>query len=283
MGRSVVSGRMTPPMADARIMPRRKMRCERNLKPETVSKIAEFLSSLSDSHSEDARRLAGLSLQDGECDWDLLIQAQELAGRQANWVIVLAIADYMRAFCMKSARAYSVIFDALYHLGRSEEAEDTLREALPLFPKSHAITVKWARLATIQQDYQVAAQRWLAVLQDHPTIEECYKTGAFCLQQLGDAAGAAALLRDGMNILPQAIDVWLQYVATAITAGDVAEAKARWLRRQSEFSEDSDTSLLGAQIAFACNDFAEANALLEQSVRTTGGSETEEQNSLLRN
>jgi tetratricopeptide (TPR) repeat protein len=135
-----------------------------------------------------------LTVTNGTRDPEKPARAQQLAAQSGEWRAVIELSDELRSLNYNSARVYSEHFDALLHLGRLAEAEVLLREGLENYPKAHQVTFKWARLATIQRNYEVAAQRWLDVLGDQSKIEERYVSAAYCLQTSGNIAAASILL-----------------------------------------------------------------------------------------
>jgi tetratricopeptide (TPR) repeat protein len=248
--------------------------------------IKAFLADITIKNHEDADRLKGLSSPNGLQDIQLLTIAVNIAGRLGDWLAVIAIEDRMRSLGVTSVDAYSWQFDALWGLERYQAADRLLIDALKIFPDSHQITVKWARLATFQRNYSVAALRWAEVLVHHPGIQEAYLTGAFCFKQAEDLPAALSLLRDGITTVPGALDIWLRYLDYALDADDIDAARACWDECLVAFAANGKVLLAGARMEILAGNYNTAKTLIGESVALSGGqsaNEHEELTKLLHN
>jgi tetratricopeptide (TPR) repeat protein len=233
--------------------------------------IKVFLVDIAEKAPEDADRLKGLSAPNGLQDIQLLAIAVHIAGRLGEWLAVIAIEDRMRSLGTTSVDAYSWHFDALWGLARYQAAEKLLTDALKIFPDSHEIAVKRARMATLQRNYSDAALKWTEVLANRPGIQEAYLTGAFCFKQAEELPAALSLLQDGMTTLPGAVDIWLRYLDYTLGADDLDAARPCWDECRVAFEGNNKVLLAGARIEILAGNYDTAKALIDESVALSGG------------
>jgi tetratricopeptide (TPR) repeat protein len=117
---------------------------------------------------------------------------------------------------------------ALRELGRPDEAETALMEALPRFPGHFHMRFEYAQLAQLGGRRDEALRRWAELVRGFPDRPGGYVPYLTALREAGqwdeaDVEAAAALER-----LPQAVGIWVEWARVATDRGDAAEAVRRW-------------------------------------------------------
>ena len=128
---------------------------------------------------------------------------------------------------------------ALVELGRIEEAEARLEEALPNNPQDLEIAVTRAHLARRVGNLTVECDRWAAVRSIAPYFQHGYQSGARCLVAAGRYDEADAVLRRAVDLFAREPWPWHELVLAAQNRGDEPEAAKRWADLHERFPDDS--------------------------------------------
>ena len=82
-------------------------------------------------------------------------------------------------------------------LGRTDDADRLLREAIGRFPDSKSPLTEHAWLAQIRRDWPAAVERWAAVRARYADHAEAYVQAAQALKHMGQDDEAEHLLAQG--------------------------------------------------------------------------------------
>lgn len=128
------------------------------------------------------------------------------------------------------SRAHRRLAVAHREAGNLDAAEAVLDAARGSNPTAEDVAVEWAKLPMFEQDWDRAAERWLAVVTD---LGDDAPVSAFlglaeARGHLGDHAGAGAALRRGRTLHPASSRLAMVWAAAPEQVGDWNEAAVRW-------------------------------------------------------
>ena len=156
---------------------------------------------------------------------------------------------------------------ALRELGRFDEAEAVIGEALLRFPNDPAPRIGWAALTHGRGDWAAAAKRWGNVRTHFPKEPAGYLLGLAALRGLGRDADAEALLRAGLEQCPGDAALAIEYARLAHAARDWPEAARRWERVRACAPGQPAGYAGGAQALREDARLGEADTLLRDAAR----------------
>ena len=151
-----------------------------------------------------------------------------LAHARRDWAAAAGYWEAVRPRLPGEEAVYTGSARALRELGRTDEADRLLREAIARFPDRRSPLTEHAWLAFIRGDWPAAAERWAAVHARFPDHAEAYVKEAQALVQLGRDDDAEPLLAEAMAQLPDAAEIAVEYAEIAVRRQDWAEAARRW-------------------------------------------------------
>jgi Flp pilus assembly protein TadD len=116
----------------------------------------------------------------------------------------------------------------LWQTGRFDEAEAMAERSSARFPDHPELVVQRAWIATTQQRWDEAAERWAAVRTHAPDRHEGYVWGAHSLWQSGRLDDAETVAAEGVRRFPSDVEAMAEYGWTATMRQDWPEALRRW-------------------------------------------------------
>jgi tetratricopeptide (TPR) repeat protein len=125
----------------------------------------------------------------------------------------------------------------LREMGRFAEAETILTEACERFYQIDWLYAESADLATAKGDYDVAVQRWAALLRRSPNFTIAYTKGAQALRKIGREVEADELLCIAVTRVLWDLPVHMEHARSAHRRGDSAAAAERWALVRDRFPE----------------------------------------------
>lgn len=155
---------------------------------------------------------------------------------------------------------------ALRELGRLDEAEAVIGEAVARFPDDPGPRVGWAALAHGRGDWAAAAERWDSVRARFPQEVIGYSLGAAALRGLGRDRDAETVLGAGTAQCPGDAALALEHARIAHAAQDWPEAARRWQHLRACAPAEPAGYAGGAQALGADGRPDEADAVLTQAV-----------------
>ena len=154
---------------------------------------------------------------------------------------------------------------ALRELGRHDEAEAVIGEALERFPNDPGPRVGWAALAHGRRDWAAAAQRWESVRAIFPAEAVAYVLGIAALRALSREAEVQAVIEAGAAHCPKDPGLAIEHARLAHSAADWPEAAQRWERVRACVPNEPTGYAGGAQALRQDGRFGEADALLREA------------------
>jgi tetratricopeptide (TPR) repeat protein len=201
------------------------------------------------SYIEEARRLRELGrvcdaetiLWEGiKCfpdNSDLLFEHARLAERRRDWAEVAA--RWHNARLCSPDRSFCYVGEAwgLRELGRFDEADAMLHEALARFPGEAAIIFDLARIAQARHDPSEALARWNTARSRFPDRWFCYIGEGWALRALARLDEAQELLREAIQRFPEEPEPIFDYGRVAIARQDWAEVARHWNEARCQFPD----------------------------------------------
>jgi hypothetical protein len=115
----------------------------------------------------------------------------------------------------------------LWQSGQYDKAEAMAREAFARFPGHVELAVQYAWIATSEERWDEAAQRWAAVRHCAPERIEGYAWGIRAAWQSGRTDESEALAAEGLRRFPENAELLIEHVWAAVARHDWAEAATR--------------------------------------------------------
>jgi predicted Zn-dependent protease len=149
----------------------------------------------------------------------------ESAQRQHNWEEAVRRCAMVRKRFPRSRVGYVCAASCLRDLGRLDEAERLLNQAMRMRPNDELILIEHCRLADASSNWEESYRRWGSMRNRHPAG---YIGAALALQNLGRRQEGEAVLVEGRSRFPVEADIAVAQAQIAEKAGDIAEALKRW-------------------------------------------------------
>jgi tetratricopeptide (TPR) repeat protein len=153
----------------------------------------------------------------------------------------------------------------LLHLGRFEEAEAQLNQAIRRDPHSHEVRVARARASDRRQDWEESITRWKLTaesVQDAPAFAFVAKA----MMELGRLEEAEAYLAQPALRFPSEPEIALTRCQIAERRGDLAAAAERWTTVRAMNPHLPATYREGARRLFDLGRHSEADAVLKTAI-----------------
>jgi tetratricopeptide (TPR) repeat protein len=153
-----------------------------------------------------------------------------IAAAAGNWPEALCRWEAMQKSFPNHASAYGGAVEALCMLGRTDEADRVLTEAIERFPSDYWIVTGHARLAAQASRWDEAVRRWEIVLQQFPQDRRCRVEKTEALLHAGRLAEAADFVKIAIERFPaEPIFISLAFTVAARTraAARVASQASR--------------------------------------------------------
>ena len=129
------------------------------------------------------------------------------------------------------------VASALRELGRYQELESLLTEAVSRFPSSAGIAIALAMNAHGQRNWAEALRRWSNVRLRFPDHPYAYAATAAVLVELGRLDEAETLLADAIAVFPNDANVAVHFANIAVARRDFSVAIQRWTSVERRFSD----------------------------------------------
>ncbi|HTH97623.1 MAG TPA: tetratricopeptide repeat protein, partial [Stellaceae bacterium] len=180
--------------------------------------------------------------------FQLALESARNAFRSGDWA---AAQERWRAVMDRfpdSPDAFAGVGASLQLLGRLDDAEPVLAEAVGRFPDHIDIAIEWARVPHRRADWPTALARWSDVVRRFPDHPEGYAGVGVALQLLGRLDEADALLRGAADRFPTHSGIAIEYARIPHRRADWQAALQRW-QAVIERCPDAPDGPIGAGIA----------------------------------
>ncbi len=199
-------------------------------------------------------------------NFEILMVRAESAAQRRDWPEALQRWEEFRAGFPDSSEGYLGAVLASRELGRIEEAEELLAEAIERFPTERRLHVERALLSHVHRDWTAAAERWERVRAGFPDEPAAHVLGAVAVRELGRFDEAEALLAAARQRFPNDFGAEHEYAWLATIRGDFAEALERWDTLSERFP-DRSAGLAGvARVLRQAGRFEDAELVLSEAV-----------------
>jgi tetratricopeptide (TPR) repeat protein len=155
---------------------------------------------------------------------------------------------------------------AFCHLGRLDEAEALLCDAMDRFPDEPQPVLDHARVALLRRDWKEAAARWQKARSRFPERSITCLGEAWALRELGHLDEAEALLREAIDKFPGEAQLVVDYARVSEARGDWPEATCRWEAARRQSPSDIAGFIGGAIALREMRQFGQAEDLLRETI-----------------
>ena len=159
---------------------------------------------------------------------DLASEAWSAMGRQDSEE-ALRLWQALREHSPERSDGHIWPIQILWQNGNLDEAEAMAQKAFARFPDDPELLVQQAWVATSQQRWDVAAQRWAAVRSRAPERIEGYVWGARALWQSSLTDEAETVAAEGLKRFPADVRMMAEGAWVATARHDWPEAVRRWM------------------------------------------------------
>jgi tetratricopeptide (TPR) repeat protein len=189
----------------------------------------------------------------------------EVASRQGNLQEALCRCEVLRKRFSYNADGYTIAATCLASLGRHQEAEAMIGQAVRKFPDDNNVLIEYARQAERRQDWQEAVKRWQVVRSgfDNPSTALGI---AGPLRLAGRLAEAEEIVADVCLRLPGNHWAFIELAGIAAAKGEANKEAECWksVRKVSPFLALG--YLEGVKVARRAGREVEANEILSEAV-----------------
>ena len=150
----------------------------------------------------------------------------------------------------------------LWQSGRFDDANTVASAAFARFPDHPELLMQRAWVASMQQDWTEAAERWALVRAGLPERVEGYLCGARALWQSGQTEDAEEVAAEGLARFPDHVDMIAEGAWTATVRQDWPQALLRWMLVRETQPERLDARVGAAQAMRMTGRVADAETLV---------------------
>jgi len=177
-----------------------------------------------------ARDVTGPAAGAMECStqhpW-VVVQDAWAAVRREDWREALTLWEVVRSRLPNISTGHAGLGRALSELGRFDEAEAVLADAIKRFRQNPGLAVQHASIAMRRRDWEEALVRWAAVRTRFPEIPAGYTEAAAALCRLDRVDEAEAILADAVERFPENPWPAVDHAGVAIRRNDRHAAVGR--------------------------------------------------------
>jgi tetratricopeptide (TPR) repeat protein len=196
------------------------------------------------------------------------IRAEATAAMKAKkWSKAVSGWQRLRELKNDEAISYGQGSAALIQLGRLDEAEELVREALARFPKDSMLAVYWGAVAMAREDWPEALARWAAFRKRFkPTPHVCVQE-SIALVQVGKLDEAEALLIESERQWPQSKSIVFRLAELAVERQDWSTAITYWQEFRKRFGNSMIAYQQESEALLKLGRLEEAEVLLQEAAR----------------
>jgi predicted Zn-dependent protease len=206
----------------------RRCKTLRNKHPASLSGYWIAAASLSElGRAAEAEVMLARGMRIAPQDVGLRLEFAKLAERRKDWTVALRRWIEVRELCGHIAGVVGSA-NALKELGRYDEAERLLSDAMYKVGNDPTVWLEHARIAEHKRDWEEAARRWEKLRSRFPMLPLVYVHIVRPLLELGRQADAEKVLREGIRRLPDDPTPFIELAWLAHRRGDWSEAAVRW-------------------------------------------------------
>lgn len=238
-------------------------RCEtlRSKHPASLSGYWIAAASLSElGRAAEAEAILARGMRIAPQDVGLRLEFARLAERRKDWTVALGRWIEVHEVCRHIAGVVGSA-KALKELGRHDEADGLLSDAMYKAGNDPTVWLEHARIPEHKQDWEEAARRWEKLRSRFPMLPLVYIHSVRSLLELGHQADAEKVLREGISRLPDDPTPLIELAWLAHRRGDWSEAAARWTVVRERFPTRHEGYERGSEAMMALGRTEEAMQL----------------------
>jgi predicted Zn-dependent protease len=214
--------------------------------------------------AEEAEAVLARGLKASPHDVGLRIEYARLADRRQDWVEALKRwTEVLEVYGHLSGAVGMAA--TLAKLERHDDADQVLSTVLYKAGNQQGIWIESAHIAEHRHDGAEAAKRWSKVRERFPLVSVGYVHGLRSLLESGRQEEAEAMLREGIERLPDDPAILIEYAWLAHRLGNWTEAAQRWATVRQRFPKRQEGYERGSDALDALGQTLEA-----ARVRATG-------------
>jgi tetratricopeptide (TPR) repeat protein len=198
--------------------------------------------------------------------FDLAVLWAGCAQQRGDPTAAIARWQQIRKEFPTEVRAFNLSALFLVDIGRMDEADTLLSEAMLRFPDQESSASRWAEVAVRRRDWPQALQRWQNAAKNFPGSLQVLLGIEKSLCELQRFDEAEALLEARQDEFRRESQPWVHHARHAQRRRDWPEAERRWTRVHGIFPSNIPTYLGLAVVLREQQRFDEAQALLEEAM-----------------
>jgi tetratricopeptide (TPR) repeat protein len=187
---------------------------------------ATVLAELGRLQEAEQRLASAMSVHPG--DPACAIEYARVAARRKDVQAAASRWQHVRDLFPARPEAYIGGAQALRDLGRFDDADALLRDAMGRFPNESGPVFEYAWLAHIRRDWPQAIERWAEVRNRYPDVSLGYTRGAEALRTERRFTEADDILRKAVALFPAESGPLTEFAWLAVLRRDFEEAINRW-------------------------------------------------------
>jgi tetratricopeptide (TPR) repeat protein len=199
-----------------------------SLPAHVLAHIGRARALINDGQYDEAEALLEDPFQQFPENFEILTVRADCAMRRRDWPEALQRWEEFRSRFPDRPAGFAGIASVLQHVGRFEDVELVLSEAVERFPEEVGILVDYAGIAEARGDWDAAISRWAMLRERAPAEIKGYLEGARALLSAGHFDEADRELALAIEHFPDQPDAVLDYARVAHLRCDWGEAARRW-------------------------------------------------------
>lgn len=160
----------------------------------------------------------------------LLQFSAETQARKSNWLEALGFATTLCEVVPKHNGGFLLSGLYLVRLGRLDEAEQIISNAISQMGPDQKLDIFYANLARMRKDFEEARKRWSILLERYPDAPQVHAGLGEALRRTKRPSESERLLKDSVARFGSDLSILINFALVAHDLGNWTEASKRWSR-----------------------------------------------------
>jgi tetratricopeptide (TPR) repeat protein len=196
-------------------------------------------------------------------DWDVALAWAASSQRRAQWLEALRRWEIVRATFPNEPEGFKESAQALHAVGRAQEAEALVEDAMARFPADIGLAMGTAHAAMNRREWRIAVDRWNHVRTAFPDHHGGYVGGSVAHHQLGESSAADELLEEARSKFPQSVEAALGWALLAWYRQELPDAVRRFALIREAFPSVATVYLMSARILQEAGELDERRSIAD--------------------